>query len=394
MRIRFVPSAFLPIPVAALTLLALLCCGSCSSSDAVRPSVTLSIVDRHNSRVLIFDSPFSSGESATTVLGQADFTDSVLATTASGLNVPWGVATDAQDNIWVSDAQNNRVLRYRPPFTNGMAAKLVLGQTNFTTGDYSASISGMNLPFGLAFDKNGNLWVSDTRNVRVLEFSPPFRSGMAASLVLGGQSGFNGIGLCSVIPSASSFCDPTDLAFDADGNLWIPDYFYNRVLEFKPPFVNGQSASIVLGQQDFASRIGAAGAAGLDIPTGIAFDKAGNLWVSDYRNRRVLKFSAPFSNGQPASLVLGCPDLKAPAIANFQICILSPQGLTFDDAGNLFVVDSGASRVLMFQPPFSDGMNATGVIGQPNFTTVPIHGTKYPPTASGLGFPSNLSFSH
>jgi sugar lactone lactonase YvrE len=270
-----------------------------------------------------------------------------------------------------------------------MAANLELGQMNITTGGNSTSSSGLALPHGLVFDKNGNLWVADSYNARVLEFSPPFTSGMAASLALGQPPFITGV--CSGNTSASTLCWPTNLTFDADGNLWIADY-ENRVLEFKPPFVTGQSASIVLGQKDFASRVQGAGAAGLSIPSGVAFDKAGNLWLSDSGNWRVLEFSAPFSNGQAASLVLGYPDFTATVNNNLQSSLSTPLGLAFDDAGNLFVVDSGDSRVLVFAPPFSNGMNATGVIGQPNLTTVGA--TTSPPTASGLANPFGISFSY
>jgi sugar lactone lactonase YvrE len=186
MRARFAHSAFVLVAVTALTLVTLIGCGSGSSSGSgLTQSSTLLIADSYNNRVVIFDSSFSAAESATNVLGQADFTASVQATTASGLAGPIKAVTDGQGNIWVSDVRNNRVLRYGPPFTNGMAANLELGQMNFTTGGNSTSMSGLALPHGLVFDKNGNLWVADSYNARVLEFSPPFTSGMAASLALG-----------------------------------------------------------------------------------------------------------------------------------------------------------------------------------------------------------------
>ena len=130
----------------------------------------------------------------------------------------------------------------------------------------------------------------------------------------------------------------------------------------------------------------------LSIPFSAAFDKAGNLWLSDSGNLRVLEFSAPSSNGQAASLVLGYPDFTATVNNNLQSSMSTPLGLAFDDAGNLFVADSGGSRVLMFIPPFSDGMNATGVIGQPNLTTVGA--TTAPPTASGLANPVGVSIAY
>jgi sugar lactone lactonase YvrE len=390
MRARFGHSGFVPVVVTALTLVALVGCGSGASSvGGSTQSPTLLIADFYNNRVVSFDSPFGAGESATTVLGQADFMTSVQATTASGLAGPLNAVTDAQGDIWVSDVRNNRVLRYVPPLKNGMTADLVLGQMNFTAAGESTSLSGLSLPDGLVFDKSGNLWVADSYNARVLEFSPPFSSGMAASLALGQPPFTTGVCLAT---SASTLCFPTGLTFDTDGDLWITDNGENRVLEFKPPFATGQSASIVLGQQDFASSIQGAGTSGLGTPFGAAFDKAGNLWVSDSGNWRVLEFKAPFSNGQAASLVLGYPDFTSTVNNNFQSNMSTPRGLAFDDAGNLFVTDNGGSRVMIFNPPFSNGMNASGVIGQPNLTTVGA--TTSPPTASGLANPIGISLSY
>lgn len=389
MKKRYARPELRLLALLAVALHALAGCGSGISSGGVLTQPhTLTVVDSSNNRVLIFDSPFSGGESATTVLGQAGFTTSASATTASGLMVPVSTAMDAQGNIWVSDVGNNRVLRYATPFTDGEAANLVLGQANFTTGDKAISLSGMSLPHDLAFDKNGNLWVADSYNSRILEFAPPFSSGMAAILALG-QPGFTN-GACNGNVSAASLCFPTGVTFDADGDLWVADNNENRVVEFKPPFVNGESASIEIGQQDFASRVQGTGAGGLSIPFSAAFDKTGNLWVTDSGNWRVLEFSAPFFNGQAASFVLGYPNFTTTVNNNLQSNMTNPWALAFDDAGDLFVADVGGSRILLFTPPFSNGMSANGVIGQPNLTTVGA--TTSPSTASGLANPIGLFF--
>jgi hypothetical protein len=76
-------------------------------------------------------------------------------------------------------------------------------------------------------------------------------------------------------------------------------------LEFVPPFANGMSASLVLGQADFTTSTRATTQSGLSGPEGITFDGGGNLWVADGGNGRTLEFTPPFSSGQNASLVLG-----------------------------------------------------------------------------------------
>jgi sugar lactone lactonase YvrE len=377
-------SAFVYALVAWLLAMNLSGCGSVLTGVPIEPGPqsTLLVADSTNNRILIFDAPFSTGQSASVVLGQADFGGTVPATTASGLNVPVNVAADVQGNLWVSDVQNNRILRYSPPFTNGMAANLVVGQQNFASASQAMSQNGLALPHGLAFDGKGDLWVADSYNARVLEFTPPFSSGMDASLVLG-QTSFTG-SVCN--SGESGLCFPTNLTFDSGGNLWVADGDNYRVVEYKPPFVTGESASVVLGQPNLTSTSQGFGDAGLYLPGQISFDATGNLWVSDQGNWRVLEFAAPFSNGEAAAIVLGFSDFTSRVNTNSQSDMTNPVGTAFDSAGNLFVGDSGGHRILIFAPPFSNGMNASKEIGEPSFGTI-VGGT----SASTLSNPWGIS---
>lgn len=376
-----------------LLLVLSLGCGSTSPSStqpsSPSPSPTppptsqqLLVADCDNSRVLVFSGPFQDGESADVVLGQSGFTSAVRTTSATGLNCPEGAVTDVQGNVWVPDWGGNRVLEYTQPLSDGMAASLVIGQSNFTTNAPSAAADGFSSPHGLAFDNSGNLWVADSSNNRILEFAAPFSSGMSASVVLG-QAIQN-----ACIASASNLCYPSDLGFDNGGDLWVVDNNNNRVVEYEPPFSAGQSASLVLGQPDFSSKSLGSGAAGLNYPWGIAIDGAGHVWVSDGLNWRVLRFSPPFFNGQAADLVLGHPNFTATVNNNPQSSISNPRGVAFDHEGSLYVADPFNSRVIVFAPPFSSGMNATGVIGQPNFTS-----TEGSTTAAGLNGPVGIHIS-
>lgn len=342
-------------------------------------SQELLVADCDNSRVLIFSGPFQDGESANVVLGQNGFTSAVRTTSITGLNCPEAPVTDVQGNVWVSDWGGNRVLEYKQPLSDGMAASLVIGQSNFTANIASAAADGLWSPHGLAFDNSGNLWIADTANNRILEFAAPFSSGMSSSVVLG-QAVQN-----ACIASSSNLCYPIDLVFDNSGDLWVVDNNNNRVIEYAPPFTPGQPASVVLGQPDFNSKSLGSGAAGLNYPWGIAIDRAGHLWVSDGLNWRVLRFSPPFSNGQAADLVLGHPNFTTTVNNNPLSSISNPRGIAFDSNGSLYVADPFNSRVMVFVPPFSNGMNATGVIGQPNLTS-----TGGSTTASGLNGPGGI----
>lgn len=127
-------------------------------------------------------------------------------TTANGFSDPTAAVADAQGNLWVTDSSNDRILRFGPPFVNGMSANLVLGQMSFTTGANSPAQNGFSQPHGLPFDLSGNLWVADSHNSRILHFSAPFSSGMSATVILG-EPGF-GRGAYPGVISPSSMCFP------------------------------------------------------------------------------------------------------------------------------------------------------------------------------------------
>jgi NHL repeat len=253
------------------------------------------VADYINSRVLEFQPPFSTGMQASIVIGHSTFNDSSYAYTGkTGLDGPTGIAFDSSGNFWVSDLA--RIMEFSPPFSNGMAASLVIGQTGFNTYESGTTSALLYRPSSIAFDASGNLWVADTRNNRTLEFAQPFSTGMNVSAVLG-QTSFTATHSCST--SQSSMCSPVGVAFDSTGNLWVTDSLGNRVLEFVPPFASGMNAALVIGQPDFMSAGAGLSSGALSLTyngsyafANVAFDPTGNLWVADTGNNRVVEYSA------------------------------------------------------------------------------------------------------
>jgi sugar lactone lactonase YvrE len=369
------------LAILILLLAAFACVAGCGSSS-LRTTHFLLVSDGVNNRVLFYSFPLSTDQSASGVLGQGEFTTAGSALTAATFAVPVNTAEDSAGNIYVSDLNQNRVLQFRPPFSNGMSASLVIGQPDFVTGTANTTQNGLRGAGGSAFDASGNLWVVDFANNRILQYRPPFATDMNASLVLG-QVSFTSSAVATTNAGLSS---PHYIVFDASGNLWVTDTNNNRVLEFKPPFANGMTASLVIGQADFVSSGNSTTATGLDFPTGVAFDSAGNLWIGDTLNNRVLQFRPPFANGMSASLVLGQASFTTSTPATSQSGFSGPFGIGFDSSGNLGVADSGNNRTLGFTPPFSDNQNASLVLGQANFTTATAA-----TTATGQSFPYAVS---
>jgi sugar lactone lactonase YvrE len=361
--------------------------GGASNSSTFTVNSPILVSDSVNNRVLIYAAPFSSDESASVVLGQTGFTTATAppTPTAATMNMPVDAVEDSAGNIYVSDQVNNRVLQFQPPFSNGMNASLVIGQPGFGTKTPNATQNGLNTPGGLAFDKGGNLWVVDFNNNRVLQYKPPFATGMNASLVIG-QANFTASGAAT---TSSGLSSPFYIAFDASGDLWVADAGNNRVLEFMAPLAtNGMAASLIIGQANFTSAGAAAPptAGSLNGPAGIAFDSTGNLWIGDLFNNRVLEFIPSFTTGMNASLVLGqtlftTTTAPTPPTVN---SLSAPVGVAFDLSGNLWIADSANNRTLEFVPPFSDFQNRS-VLGQANFTSA---AAPAPPTATSQNSPS------
>jgi hypothetical protein len=403
---RAVAFLILPLSFAAASLL--VACGSSpvagtSAGSAVgsnpAPSLAqhLAVADEEDNRVLIFNAPLVTDENASVVLGQPDFTEQQPnqgGTPADNtLSAPSGLAIDAAGNLYVADLGNCRVLQFRPPFTTNMNASLILGdpQSNGTCG---TGPDAMDAAQALAIDARGDLWVVEAN--RVAEYIPPFSSGMSPSVVVGqtsaGADPCNGTGAAGVNgsppPTAATLCNPVGAVLDSQGDLWVSDTLNARVLEYAPPFYTGMAATLelgVTGAQPFTAGGCATGetvSAQLCFPQALAFDSSGNLWVTTAFNG-ISEFAPPFSNGMTAQMVFGQPppsDNDPPAADTTMV----PYGIFQSGNGNLLVSDTGDNRVLIFAPPFGPGMQATTVIGQPNMTT----GTDtYGATANKLWYP-------
>lgn len=374
---------------------------------------SFAVADSGNSRVIIYDNHLSTKGHAGVVLGQSSFNQGSRnqgsGPTANTLSGPHGITKDSAGNLYVADSANCRVLQFHPPFTTGMSASVVIGQPGFTETrcvvQTRATSSGMDLPISVAVDHNGNLWVSDNWNSRVLEYVPPFRNGMPATLALGqvstGNTGANPCNRGSAAPTSSTLCTPAGASFDMKGNLWVSDCVNNRVLEYTPPFSTGMAASLELGQPATMAFIsnspdnGGVSASSLFCPGAPAFDSSGNLWVADEGNNRVLEFVPPFSNGMVASTVIGQTDFtheernRGGSIPDANTLSI-PMGLDFDSSGKLSVTDFNNNRVLIFAPPFHNGMNASTVVGQEDFTHKARNQGSNDPTADTFQSPVSV----
>lgn len=171
----------------------------------------------------------TNGKAATSQLGQADFTGDVRnrmvsPPAADNMGFPKGIAIDSTNGkVYVADPFNHRVLRFSSmaALQNGGAAEAAFGQSNLTTATPAAGFNGLNDPSGIALDQFGNLWVADTGNHRVVVYldAANAMSGAAASIILG-QPDEN---TTSSGTDDDKLNNPTDVAVDSNSNVWVAD---------------------------------------------------------------------------------------------------------------------------------------------------------------------------
>jgi sugar lactone lactonase YvrE len=194
------------------------------------------VADSGNNRVLRFDDAATknSGAAANGVLGQALFTTSGAATSISKMNDPVSISTDSSGRLWVADNVNNRVLRFDAAASkaDGANADGVLGQALFTTSVVATTATGMSLPYGVHADASGNLWVSEYGNQRAIRFSnaASLADGAAADLVLG-QANLTS-NTASVTAKGGGAL--VHIAGGPGGSLLVADLTNSRVLRYSP----------------------------------------------------------------------------------------------------------------------------------------------------------------
>ena len=337
------------------------------------------VADAGNHRVLRVSAPRAS-RAADRVLGQAAFRgQQPNGADRSGLVRPQAVAVDDSvdpHRLWVSDTGNNRVLGWRDAegFANGAPADLVIGQPGPFTADCNhggRSAARLCEPRGITVDATGTLWVADLLNHRVLAFESPFTTDLTADLILGQGGSFTSNACFLGGRSASSLCQPRDVAVDAQGNVYVADF--ERVLQYDRPARRGTVADRVFGKASFQA--GGCFTTNKTVcdPWEVELDPAGTLWVTDLPNSRILGYRRPLGSDTQPDIVLGqrgsftTGGCNQGGLGPETLC--HPGGLAATDDGDLYVADRANNRVLLIESPGSRP-RVTRVFGQHgSFTT-------------------------
>jgi sugar lactone lactonase YvrE len=244
----------------------------------------LYVADFNNHRVLFFP---AGSTTATRVYGQlGSFTTGIpnnSGVTADSFNGPNGVAVDGNNNLYVADFGNNRVLFY---LSGSTTATGVYGQASFTSSTASVSATGLNGPAGVAVDTGNNLYVADSTNNRVLLY--PASSTTATAVY--GQGGSFATGTANTGGlSASSLSAPRRIAPNANSDIHVIDAGNNRALKYV-------AHDLALVKITAPATIAAAPAAAVTKPVTVQFQNRGS-------GPEVLPDASVLGNGTTTGLV-------------------------------------------------------------------------------------------
>ena len=247
--------------------------------------------------------------------------------TSAQLNGPTGLAVDSSGNLYIADTLNHRIRQVSP---GGVISTVAGTGTQGFTGDAGPATSALlSAPTGVAADSNGNLYIADTLNHRIRKVSS---SGVIDTVVGGGASTVD-----KVVPTSAQLGSSFGIAVDPAGILYIADTDTNRIRKVASGVITTVAGN---GTRGFSGDNGPATGARLDLPTAVALDAAGDLYIADTDNNRI----RVVSNGIITTVAGGRASLgdNGPATS---ARLNAPTGVTVDPNGNLYIADSGNSRI-------------------------------------------------
>ena len=341
---------------------------------AVDGSGNLYIADRNNNRIRKVD---SSGNISTVAgSGTGGFSGDGAAATAARLQNPQGVALDGAGNLYIADAGNNRIRKVDSSGNistvagtgtggfggdSGAATAAQLsepsggvaldGAGNLYIADTSnhrirkvdsdgniTTVAGreqLSNPQSVALDGAGNLYIADTGNNRIHKVDS---SGNISTVAGTGTAGFSGD---SSAATAALLNTPADVAPDGAGNLYITDRGNERIRKVDSAGVISTVAGS--GTAGFSGDGGAATAAQLNEPYGVAVDSSGNLYIAEWNNNRIRKVNSAGVISTVAGT--GTAGFSGDGGAATAAQLSNPQDVALDAAGNLYIADVNNNRI-------------------------------------------------
>ena len=194
---------------------------------------------------------------------------------AASFYAPAGIGVDAAGNVYVADRGNNTIRKVTP---TGTVTTLAGTAGVYGSADGTGAAASFYFPIGIALDASNNIYVGDGLNT-LRKITP---AGLVTTLA--GTAGI--IGSADGAGAAASFSGIGGIALDAAGNIYLADQGNNLIRKVTPSGV----ASTLAGTSGRAGAVdGAGGSASFKIPSSVALDTAGNIYVTDLGNATIRK---------------------------------------------------------------------------------------------------------
>lgn len=273
--------------------------------------------------------------------------------TAVALRLPSALAYDAAGDLYI--AETGRHVICKVDLAGNMTTIAGTGVQGFGGDGGPATAALLDSPQGLALDGHNHLYIADTHNNRVRELD--LATGVI-NTIAGSSAGFSGDGGAA---ASALLRLPTALAVDAAGDLYIADTGNHRVRRISSTGIMTTVAGD--GRQGFGGDGGAATAASIDSPGGLAIDAAGDLLIADTHNQRLRSVDA--ATGVIRTIAgTGAAGYAGDSGTASTARLALPHGISVDAAGNIYIADTANQRVRRIDA-------ATGAI-----TTIAGNGTQ------------------
>jgi len=270
--------------------------------------------------------------------GAAAFSGDGGAAVNAALNDSKGMAIDPAGNVYIADSGNARVRKVNAA---GMISTYAGNGVAGFSGDGGLAVNAsLNQVMSVALDPVGNLYVADSENRRIRKIDP---GGIITTIAGNGVQGYTGDGG----PAASATLGrPVALAVDTGGNLYYVDSVDQCVRRISAAGIISTVAGN--GVESFSGDGGLATSASLDFPLGVALDSTGNIYVADANNNRIRMIS----RGGIITTVAGGAHEGFSGDGGLAVnaSINIPSDVAVDGAGNMYIADAGNNRIRMVDP--------------------------------------------
>jgi hypothetical protein len=249
------------------------------------------------------------------------------------INHPFNVAVDSAGNLYIADEANNRI---RKVDSTGTIITVAGNGTLGYSGDSGPATSAqLNCPTSVAVDSTGSLYITDACNNRIRKVDTTGTITTIAGTGVAGYFGDNGPATSARINS------PSSIVVDGVGNVYFADELNNRIRKVD----TGGTITTVAGNGTlgYSGDNGPATSAMLDLPSGVAVDSTGNLFISDNYNNRIRQVTSTGTITTVAGTgVAGYSGDSGPATS---ATINLPTGVAVDGSGNLYIADNYNNRI-------------------------------------------------